>query len=76
MLATEYQAAPIAAAIDAPLESLSIRKVIPLHPHPDIVRGEEYESLAECGKVTERLARDLLGNFCFAFVKPFSVHSI
>jgi len=39
-----------------------------LHPHPDIVKGKEYESLTECGQVTERLARDLLGNFCFAFV--------
>lgn len=75
-IVTEYQSAPLANSIESPLESLSIRKILPLHPHPDIVKGKEYESLTECGQVTERLARDLLGNFCFAFVQPFSTHSI
>ena len=47
-----------------------------MHPHLDLIVGKEYESLAECGKITEKMARDLLGTFCFQFVKPFATHSI
>lgn len=59
-----------------PIADLSLRSIVPQHPHLDIDQGKEYESLTECGKITETLARDLLGNFCFDFVRPFATHSI
>lgn len=59
-----------------PVQNLGVRKIIPIHPHADLVYGREFQQFTECGKITETLSKDIVGNFCFEYMWSFGNQAI
>lgn len=71
-----HQGYPVNTGFAVDKASLAIRASLPFHPHPDISMGKEFMDLTECGKITDTLGKDVIGNFCFEFVTTFAAQSI
>jgi hypothetical protein len=66
-----HKAYPAGTGFSAAKSTLKTREIIPTHPHKDITHGNEFKDLTECGKITETLGKDIIGNFCFEYIYHF-----